>query len=106
MTYNLSLYEGAHSLMDMYAVTDTLMSGMFSMFLVMVFGVFVFYMRSGRDPDILNSLLFASFFSLMLSITLYVSNTMYSGLTKGGLYLYIPALILVIVSAIKYFKNR
>lgn len=104
--YNLSLYSTTENIIEIYAVTDVLMKGMFSLFLVTVLFVFILSMRMRKDEEINNALIISSFYSLMLALVLYASNVYYSGIAKPGLYLYIPALIIVTSSAVKWYSNR
>jgi len=103
--YNLTGYENASNIIVVYAVTDEIMKGAFSLFLVAVFGIWITYMRIQRNDNTIDAIIFSSFFSLMLAISLYISNIMYSGMTSPGLYVFVPAIILISCSIFKIYNK-
>ena len=103
--YNMSKYSEIDNIMGIYAVTDTLMLGFFSLFLVIVLGSFITFVRLKRGDSTINSIVLGSFYSLMLATVLYASNVYYSGINKPGLYIFVPALILVGSSIVKYYNK-
>jgi len=104
--YNLSLYSDAPSIIAMFSVTDTLMKGMFSLFLILVLGIFITMVRLKKNDEPVNAIMIGSFYSMLLSIILYVANTYYTGINKPGLYVFIPAIVLIATTVIKYYNNR
>jgi len=104
--FNLSLYSSSENLMSMYTATDTLMKGFFSLFLVVVIFMFIFVFRNKKGDELQDCLIISSFWSLMVSMILYTSQVFYTGMNKPGLYLFLPAIILVISAAVKWYNNR
>lgn len=104
--YNLSKYSNLDNLMGVYAITDELMVGFYSLFLILVLGIWITYMRIKQNDSPTNAVVIGSFYSLMLAIALYVSQIFYSGMAKPGLYLFIPAVILVGASIVKWYNKR
>jgi len=104
--YNLTKYSDGENLMEIYSITDGLMTGGFSLFLVVVVFTFMMMFRQKRGDDLNDSLIYSSFFTLMLSMVLYASEVFYSGMQKPGLYLFLPAIVLVLSAAIKWYNNR
>ena len=106
--YNLTKYADAENIIQVMATTDELMSGMFSLFIVIVVFTFIFIVRNKREngENINNTLIFSSFISLMMATTLYAANIYYNNILYPGLYMYVPAIILVGCSVVKYYNNR
>ena len=104
--WNLSLYSTTDNIMDVYAATDTVMLGYFSLFLILVMGTWITYMRLKKGDSPTNSIVLGSFYALLLAIVLYVSQVYYSGILKPGLYVFVPAVILVTTSVVKWYNNR
>ena len=104
--YNLSLYDSSTNIMQLYAVTDTLMKGVFSMFLVVVFGILITAIRLKQNEEPVNAIMLGSFFSFMLSMILYVSSVFYSGIQKPGLYIFVPAIVFIVTVIVKYYDKR
>jgi len=104
--YNLTGYENATHIIAVFATTDEIMKGYFSLFLVLVLGIWMTYMRIQRNDEAIDAIIFSSFFSLMLGVALYVGNVMYSGMTSPGLYVFVPTIILIGSSAIKIYNKN
>lgn len=104
--YNLTKYSEAENIIEMYVVTDILMKGMFSLFLVVVLGVWITYMRMNRGDNVENAIILGSFYSFLFSLILYISQVIYSGSLKIGLFIFVPAIILIITSVVKWYSNR
>jgi ribonuclease PH len=104
--YNLSKYSESDNIMGIYSATDTLMQGYFSLFLILVLGVWITYIRIQKDDSTLNAIITGSFYSLMLAIVLYASNVYYSGITSPGLYIFVPTIILVGCAVVKFYNKQ
>jgi len=104
--YNISLYGDAENIMEIWAVTDTIMKGMFSLFMILVLGVWIVYMRQRKGDQIEDSLIFASFITFLFALTLYIGQVLYSGILKLGLYVFVPVIILIAMSIVKYYNKR
>ncbi len=104
--YNLSKYSDAEGIISIYTVTDELMIGYFSLFIILVVGIFITYIRLKKNDDPVNAIVLGSFYSLMLSMAIYFANIFYSGISKPGLYIFVPAVILVMASTVKWYNNR
>jgi hypothetical protein len=103
--YNLSLYEDATNIIDYFIVTDLLLKGYFSLFLVLVVGLFIILTRIKRNDDPVDAIFLGSFFSMMLAIMLYAANIYYIGINKPGLYIFIPAIIFISTAITKYYNK-
>ena len=104
--YNLSLFSEGTGMFSIYSVMDTLLIGYFSLFLVIVIGMFVAGMRMKKGDNTLNALMLGSFWSMMMALVLYVGNVFYSGITKPGLYIFVPAIIFIVTIAVTWYNNR
>ena len=104
--YNLSSYSSTEGLMDLFSVTDLLMKGIFSLFLVSVLGIWIIYQRLERGDSTNDAIITGSFYSFLLALILYASSVYGVGLIRPGLYMYIPMVILVVASSVKWYNNR
>ena len=104
--YNLSKYSSNVDIMGVYATTDALMKGMFSLFFIVILGTWITFMRIKRNDEPTDAIILGSFYSLMAAIVLYIAGVYYSGITKMGLYIFVPSIILVTASAVKWYNNR
>jgi hypothetical protein len=103
--YNMSGYSETTDLVGVLATTDTILSGYFSLFLIVMVGIIIAYIRLTRNDTPTNSVLIASFFSLLFSIFLYISEIM-ANTPKVGLKIFLPAIILVVTSIIKWYETK
>ena len=105
--WNMSLYSDTVGFIDIITSTDTIMKGIFSLFLILVLGIWIVWVRKDKGDSTNDALLLGSFYSFMLALVLYMSSVfLSSNLVRPGLYLYIPMIIIVITSVIKWYNKR
>jgi len=104
--YNTSLYSDSTNLLAIYAVTDQLMKGMFSLFLISVLTIFIIIVRLKKDDTPLDAIMLGSFYGMLFSIILYVSSSFYTGMAKPGLYVFIPTIIFIATTVIKFYNKK
>jgi hypothetical protein len=103
--YNLTGIQGTSNIIEMYTQTDIIMQGYFSLFFVVVVGVLITLVRLKKEDTLRNSLITGSFFSLMLSLVFLAANVVSTGVAKPGLYVFVPAVILVITASSKWLNR-
>ena len=79
---------------------------MFSLFLIAVFGILIVSIRLRKNDTPVNAVMLGSFYSFLLAVVLYISSVFYSGLTKPGLYVFVPAIVLIVTLIVKWYDKR
>jgi len=103
--YNLSLYESGDNIIDFYIITDVLLKGFFSLFMVMAVGVISTIVLIKYDHEPLKAIHLGSLYSLLFGIILLIGGMVSDYSQYSGRYVFIPALVYSVTLALIWFKK-